>query len=77
MFVVGSLRELERDPGKADLAKLRRLPKDTLLALQKPVSLGPLQGDLYPVLNGLDANDRVILSGSTGLRHGSPVLLKR
>lgn len=77
VFVVGSLRDLERDPGKADLAKLRRLPKDTLLALQKPVSLGPLQGDLYPVQNGLDANDRVILSGSTGLRHGSPVQLKR
>ena len=39
--------------------------------------LGPLQGDLYPVLSGLSANDLVIISGSMGLRHGSPVNLKR
>ena len=77
VFVLGTLQDLERDPGKADLAALRRLPKGTLLALQKPVTLGPLQGDLYPVLSGLNANDRVILSGSMGLRHGSPVRLKR
>jgi RND family efflux transporter MFP subunit len=77
VFVVGTLQDLERDPGKADLAALRRLPKGTLLALQKKVALGPLQGDLYPVLSGLSANDRVIISGSMGLRHGSPVNLKR
>ena len=77
VFVVGTLGDLERDPGKADLAKLRRLPKDTLLALQRPVKLGPLQGDVYPVLSGLEANDRVILSGSLGLRHGTPVQLMR
>jgi RND family efflux transporter MFP subunit len=77
VFVVGTLRDLEQDPGKADLAALRRLPKGTLLALQKPVRLGPLQGDLYPVLSGLNANERVILSGSLGLRHGSPVTLTR
>ena len=76
VFVVGTLSDLERDPGKADLASLRRLPKGTLLALQKPVNLGPLQGELYPVLSGLSSNNRVILSGSMGLRHGSPVQLK-
>ncbi len=77
VFVVGTLQDLERDPGKADLSALRRLPKGTLLALQKPVQLGPLQGDHYPVLSGLSANDRVILGGSLGLRHGSPVQLNR
>ena len=77
VFVLGTLSDLERDPGKADLTALRRLPKGTLLTLQKPVNLGPLQGDLYPVLSGLNANDRVILRGSMGLRHGSPVQLKR
>ncbi len=76
VFVLGTLEELERDPGKADLAALRRLPKGTLLALQKPVNLGPLQGEIYPVLSGINANDRVILSGNLGLRHGSPVRLQ-
>ena len=76
VFVVGSLQDLERDPGKADLKALRHLPKGTRLALQKPVSLGPLQGGLYPVLSGVSSNDRVILSGSMGLRHGSPIRLK-
>ena len=77
VFVVGTLSDLERDPGKADLAKLRRLPKGSLLALQRPVTLGPLQGDLYPVISGLGANERVILSGTLGLRHGSPIQLER
>ena len=75
VYVVGTISDLERDPGKADLSALRRLPKGTLLALQKPVTLGPLQGDHYPVLGGLASNDRVILSGGMGLRHGSPVQL--
>lgn len=77
VFVVGSVDELKRDPGKADLSTLRRLPKGTLVALQKPVSLGPLQGDAYPVIGGLKASDRVILSGTLGLRHGSPIQVSR
>jgi RND family efflux transporter MFP subunit len=77
VFVVGSLADLERDPGKADLQAIKRLPKGTLLALQRPVRLGSLQGDAYPVLSGINARDRVILNGSAGLRHGSPIRLKR
>ena len=77
VFVVGSVADLERDPGKADLQALRRLPKGTLLALQRPVSLGALQGDVYPVLSGIKPSDRVIQNGSAGLRHGSPIRLKR
>ena len=77
VFVVGSVDALKRDPGKADLSTLGRLPKGTLVALQKPVSLGPLQGDAYPVIGGLKASDRVILSGTLGLRHGSPIQVSR
>ena len=77
VFVVGSVADLERDPGKADLKAIRRLPKGTLLALQRPVSLGALQGDVYPVLSGIKPSDRVIQNGSAGLRHGSPIRLKR
>ena len=69
--------DLERDPGKTNLQAIRRLPAGTLLALQRPVRLGALQGDVYPVLSGINASDRVILNGSAGLRHGSPIRLKR
>ncbi|MBM5806322.1 MAG: efflux RND transporter periplasmic adaptor subunit [Cyanobacteria bacterium M_surface_10_m2_179] len=77
VFVVGTQEQLARDPGKADLGSLRRLPKGTLVALQQPVKLGALQGDRYPVIAGLTPSDRVILSGTLGLRHGSPIRLSR
>lgn len=77
VFVVGSVDELMRDPGKADLKTIRRLPTGTLVALQRPVTLGPLQGNVYPLVQGLNPQDRVILSGTLGLRHGSPIRLAR
>ncbi|MCX5946848.1 MAG: HlyD family efflux transporter periplasmic adaptor subunit [Cyanobacteria bacterium] len=43
-YLVGSFAELERRPGKAPIAELRRLPSGTLFALQTPVQLGDLQG---------------------------------
>ena len=76
VFVVGTLEQLRRDPGRADLEALRRLPPGTTVALQRPVKVGPLQGDRYPVISGLQAGDRVIVSGAQGLRHGSPVRIK-
>lgn len=75
VYVVGSLAELERRPGKAPLAELRRLPAGTLFALQTPVQLGDLQGNRYPVLRGLLPGERVITAGLVNLRHGSPVRL--
>jgi hypothetical protein len=77
VFVVGNVADLVRDPGQTNLQAIRRLPAGTLLALQRPVRLGALQGDAYPVLSGINASDRVILNGSAGLRHGSPIRLKR
>jgi len=77
VFVVGNLEQLRRDPGRADLEALKRLPPGTAIALQRPVQIGPLQGNRYPVLQGLEPGERVIVSGAMGLRHGSPVRLKR
>jgi len=77
VFVVGNLEQLRRDPGRADLEALKRLPRGTAIALQRPVQIGPLQGNRYPVLQGLEPGERVIVSGAMGLRHGSPVRLKR
>ena len=75
VFVVGSVEALKRDPGQADLQTLQRQPKGTLVALQRPVELGPLQGDVYPLVRGITPQDQVILSGGVGLRHGSPIRL--
>lgn len=72
---VGSLQELERDPGQAPLERLRKLPPGTLFALQTRVQLGPLQDGRYPVISGLDSGDRVIRSNLLALRHGLPVQL--
>ena len=73
VFVLGTLAELRRDPGKAPLAPLRRLPASTPVALQRPVRLGSLQDGFYPLLAGLEPNARVISTSSLGLRHGTPV----
>lgn len=76
VFVVGNLQQLRQDPGRADLKALERLPRGTAIALQRPVQVGPLQGNRYPVLEGLRPGERVIVSGTMGLRHGSPVRIK-
>jgi RND family efflux transporter MFP subunit len=73
VFVAGSFQDLERNPGKANLEALRKLPPGTSIALQVPVQLGPLQNNLYPVLKGVGLNDRVITTNLLTLRHGTPV----
>lgn len=81
IYLVGSLAELERRPGKAPIAELRRLPSGTLFALQTPVQLGDLQGTLYPLQRigqgGVQGGDRVITAGLLNLRHGAPVQLAK
>lgn len=73
VYRIGDLAALERQPARAPLAQLRRLPPDSRFALQTPVRLGLLQNGLYPVLTGLAPGDRVITSGLLNLRHGAPV----
>ncbi len=73
VYEVGSLADLERRPGRADLETLRKLPAGTTFALQTPVQLGPLQNNRYPVLKGLQSGARVITSNLINLRHGATV----
>ena len=75
VFVVGTFADLERQPGQAPLAALRRLPAGTLFALQTPVQLGNRQGQLYPLVRGLRRGDRLITAGLPNLRHAAPVRL--
>ncbi|OAB56782.1 hypothetical protein AY599_27810 [Leptolyngbya valderiana BDU 20041] len=45
-----------------------------LVALQKPIELGSLQGGSYEVLSGLEASDRIVTSGVQKLRDGTPIV---
>ena len=76
VFVLGSFADLERFPGNAPLASLRQLPSATRFALQRPVTLGPLQDNRYPVLQGLEPGQQLITSHLVSLRHGTPVTLR-
>lgn len=73
VYRVGTLAELEREPGQAPLAQLRQLPAGARFALQTRVQLGPLQNGRYPVLRGLQPGTAVITSNLLSLRHGLPV----
>ncbi|TWB89822.1 RND family efflux transporter MFP subunit [Synechococcus sp. Ace-Pa] len=76
VFSVGSLQDLERNPGKVNLEPLRALPAGSKFALQIPVQLGDLQNNRYPVLQGVGLSDPVITTNLLTLRHGTPVTVK-
>jgi RND family efflux transporter MFP subunit len=47
--------------------------KKSLVAKQKPVTLGTIQGQNYAVRSGIKAGDKVITSGLLSLKDGAPV----
>lgn len=59
----------------AQKQKLEALPVETPIVVQIPVQLGLLQGNRYPVISGLVAGDRVVVSNTALLRTGMPVKL--
>ena len=82
VFRVGSFEDLKANPGKADVERIGKglqhgkLPKETVFALQTPVSIGRLQNNRYPITKGLTADQQVITSNLLNLRHGMPVVIK-
>jgi RND family efflux transporter MFP subunit len=44
-----------------------------LTAKQRPIKVGPIIGDNYPVLEGLKTGDRVVVSGAQKLADGMPI----
>jgi RND family efflux transporter MFP subunit len=44
-----------------------------LTAKQRAIKVGPIAGDNYPVLEGLKAGDRVVVSGAQKLADGAPI----
>ena len=55
------------------LKKLEKLPGKTPIVIQTKVQLGKLQNNLYPVMSGLQAGDKVAVSNTSRLRSGMPV----
>ena len=76
VYRVGSIKDIEAQPGQAPLEKLRKLPPSTRFALQTPVRLGSLQNDRYEVTKGLAAGQQVITTNILKLRHGMPIEVK-
>jgi RND family efflux transporter MFP subunit len=46
---------------------------DALVARQRPVTVGPIVGDGYIILDGLNRGDRLILAGTQKIADGVPV----
>jgi len=44
-----------------------------LVAKQRPVTLGPIVGEAYRVLGGLEAGDRLVLAGTQKIGDGAPI----
>ncbi|MGB5136229.1 MAG: efflux RND transporter periplasmic adaptor subunit [Prochlorococcaceae cyanobacterium] len=76
VFRVGGLQELKANPGQLTEKQLATLPANGAYALQTPVELGSVQGDRYPVIQGLQTGERVITTNLIRLRHGTPVVVK-
>lgn len=66
-------RAVTRQSGQAFVFVL----SPTKRAQLRPVRLGPLQGADYPLLAGLQPEERVIISSTIGLRNGLPVRVRR
>ena len=69
------LPALKRSSQLSDAQKrqLEALPPTTSIVMQTPVSLGPLQKNLYPVTSGLAEGDTVVVSNTALLRSAMPV----
>ncbi|MCP9927249.1 efflux RND transporter periplasmic adaptor subunit [Cyanobium sp. CH-040] len=70
--VLPDIRESPRIP-ELQKRRLEALPPTSPVVLQTPVRLGPLEGNRYPLLSGLQAGDRVVVSNTALLRSGMPV----
>ena len=48
--------------------------KDALVARQRPIKVGTIVGDGYPVLEGLKPGDQIIVEGAQKLADGAPIV---
>ncbi|MBD1833260.1 efflux RND transporter periplasmic adaptor subunit [Cyanobacteria bacterium FACHB-472] len=52
----------------------QRKGESTLIAQQKPVKLGDIQGNNYQVIEGLQPGERIVVSGILNLSNGAPII---
>jgi RND family efflux transporter MFP subunit len=48
--------------------------KPAMVARQRAIAVGPIEGDSYAILNGLKPGDRVVVSGAQKLVEGAPIV---
>jgi RND family efflux transporter MFP subunit len=48
--------------------------KPALVAKQRPITIGPISGNSYPVLSGLKPGEQVVVSGAQKLADGAPIV---
>lgn len=58
---------------EAQKEKLEKLPPTTSIVVQTPVQLGTLEKSRYPLISGLSAGDKIVVSNTALLRSGMPV----
>lgn len=61
-------------PGGDAPAAPEGAPAPKLIARQRPVKLGSLQGNSYQVLSGVEPGDQVVVSGILNLMDGAPII---
>ncbi|MFN6483546.1 MULTISPECIES: efflux RND transporter periplasmic adaptor subunit [unclassified Nostoc] len=58
---------------KAEAPADKKAGAPSLVAQQKPVKLGAIEGNNYQVIEGLKAGDKIVVSGILNLTNGAPI----
>ncbi|BDI19442.1 hypothetical protein ANSO36C_52440 [Nostoc cf. commune SO-36] len=58
---------------KAEAPAEKQAGAPSLVAQQKPVKLGAIEGNNYQVIEGLKAGDKIVVSGILNLTNGAPI----
>lgn len=67
------LIENRQDADPTQIKKIKGYPKNTLIAVETPIKLGPLTQDSYPLIEGLESGSKVAISQTRFLVTGTAV----
>ena len=70
------LIENRKDTDPTLIKKIKWLPKNTFVAVETPIKLGPLTQDSYPLIEGLESGSKVATSQTRFLATGTAVNIK-
>ncbi|ACC82393.1 efflux RND transporter periplasmic adaptor subunit [Nostoc punctiforme] len=75
VFVAEAPTEKKAEPTekKAEAPAEKKAGAPSLVAQQKPVKLGVIEGNNYQVIEGLKAGDKIVVSGILNLTNGAPI----